>query len=40
MNFYTGYLAIHKFEAELERELEIKGIAVALKKDAYQVGNQ
>ena len=33
MNHYTGYLAIHKFEAELERELEIKGIPIALKKD-------
>lgn len=30
---YTGYLAIHKFEAELERELEIRGLTVALKKD-------
>lgn len=33
MTIYTGYLAIHKFEAELERELEIKGIQVAMKKD-------
>jgi 23S rRNA (cytidine2498-2'-O)-methyltransferase len=33
MNHYTGYLAIHKFEAELERELEIKGITVAQKLD-------
>lgn len=33
MNVYTGYLAIHKFEAELERELEIRGLPVALKKD-------
>lgn len=33
MNFYTGYLAIHKFEAELEREFEVKGITVAFKKD-------
>ena len=33
MTQYTGYLAIHKFEAELERELEIKGVKVALKKD-------
>ncbi|MGE3610627.1 MAG: SAM-dependent methyltransferase [Bacteriovoracaceae bacterium] len=30
---YTGYLAIHKFEAELERELEIKGLKIAHKKD-------
>lgn len=30
---YTGYLAIHKFEAELERELEIKGLKIAQKKD-------
>lgn len=33
MNLYTGYLAIHKFEAELERELKVKGLSVALKKD-------
>ncbi len=33
MKHYTGYLAIHKFEAELERELEIKGLTPALKKD-------
>jgi 23S rRNA (cytidine2498-2'-O)-methyltransferase len=33
MKSFTGYLAIHKFEAELERELELKGIPVALKKD-------
>lgn len=30
---YTGYLAIHKFESELEREFEIKGLKVAHKKD-------
>lgn len=30
---YTGYLAIHDFEKELERELEIKGLTIALKKD-------
>ena len=30
---YTGYLAIHKFETELERELEIRGLTVALRKD-------
>ncbi|HXH29389.1 MAG TPA: SAM-dependent methyltransferase [Bacteriovoracaceae bacterium] len=33
MTLYTGYLAIHKFEAELEKELELKGVTVALKKD-------
>lgn len=33
MKVYTGYLAIHKFEAELEKELEIKGLPIALKKD-------
>lgn len=33
MNHYTGYLAIHKFEAELERELELKGLTVAQKLD-------
>jgi 23S rRNA (cytidine2498-2'-O)-methyltransferase len=33
MTVYTGYLAIHKFEAELERELEIKGLTIAHKRD-------
>jgi 23S rRNA (cytidine2498-2'-O)-methyltransferase len=33
MSSYTGYLAIHKFEAELEREFEIRGLKVAFKKD-------
>ncbi|HXH73588.1 MAG TPA: SAM-dependent methyltransferase [Bacteriovoracaceae bacterium] len=33
MTSYTGYLAIHKFEAELKRELELKGLTVALEKD-------
>lgn len=33
MTVYTGYLAIHKFEKELEKELEIKGLKIALKKD-------
>ena len=33
MTVYTGYLAIHKFEKELERELEIRGLKVAFKKD-------
>jgi 23S rRNA (cytidine2498-2'-O)-methyltransferase len=33
MTIYTGYLAIHKFEAELERELEIRGLTVAHKRD-------
>jgi 23S rRNA (cytidine2498-2'-O)-methyltransferase len=35
MELYTGYLAIHKFEAELERELALKGLAVAFKKDRF-----
>ena len=33
MTVYTGYLAIHQFEKELERELEIRGLKVSLKKD-------
>jgi len=33
MSIYTGYLAIHQFESELERELEIKGLAIAFKKE-------
>lgn len=33
MSIYTGYLAIHKFEAELEKELEIKGLKIAQKLD-------
>lgn len=33
MTVYTGYLAIHKFESELERELEIRGLTIAFKKD-------
>lgn len=33
MSIYTGYLAIHKFEAELEKELELKGLKIAQKKD-------
>jgi 23S rRNA (cytidine2498-2'-O)-methyltransferase len=33
MTVYTGYLAIHKFEAELEREFEVRGLKVALKKE-------
>lgn len=33
MTLYTGYLAIHKFEAELERELELRGLPIAFKKD-------
>ncbi len=33
MKLYTGYLAIHKFESELERELELKGLTVCKKKD-------
>lgn len=31
MSIYTGYLAIHKFEAELEKELQLKGLKVAQK---------
>lgn len=33
MSTYTGYLAIHKFEAELEKELALKGLKVFEKKD-------
>lgn len=33
MTVYTGYLAIHNFEKELERELEIRDLKVALQKD-------
>jgi 23S rRNA (cytidine2498-2'-O)-methyltransferase len=33
MSTYTGYLAIHNFDSELERELEIKGVPVAMRKD-------
>lgn len=33
MSIYTGYLAIHKFEAELEKEFEIKGLTIAQKLD-------
>ncbi len=33
MTVYTGYLAIYNFEKELERELEIRGLRVAHKKD-------
>ncbi len=33
MSIYTGYLAIHKFEAELEKEFEIKGLKIAQKLD-------
>lgn len=33
MSIYTGYLAIHKFEAELERELELKGLKIAHQKE-------
>lgn len=32
MTSYTGLLAVHHFEAELRRELELKGISVALEK--------
>jgi 23S rRNA (cytidine2498-2'-O)-methyltransferase len=31
MSIYTGYLAIYKFEAELEKEFEIKGLKIAQK---------
>jgi 23S rRNA (cytidine2498-2'-O)-methyltransferase len=33
MTIYTGYLAIFQFEKELERELEIRGLTIAFKKD-------
>lgn len=33
MSIYTGYLAIRKFEAELEKELELKGVKIAQKLD-------
>jgi 23S rRNA (cytidine2498-2'-O)-methyltransferase len=33
MSVYTGYLAIHALEKELERELKLRGIRVAFKKD-------
>ena len=33
MSIYTGYLAIHNFESELERELELKGLKIAKKCD-------
>lgn len=33
MDQFTGYLAIHKFEAELEREIELKGMSIEAKKD-------
>jgi 23S rRNA (cytidine2498-2'-O)-methyltransferase len=35
MTIYTGYLAIHKFDKELERELEMRGLKVAMKKDRF-----
>lgn len=33
MTSYTGLLAVHNFEGELRRELELKGIPVAMHKD-------
>lgn len=30
---YTGYLAIHDFESELEREFEVRGLTIHEKKD-------
>lgn len=33
MTIYTAYLAIHDFEKELERELEIRKLPIAFKKD-------
>lgn len=33
MTSYTAYLAIHDFDAELKRELELKGLAVSLQKE-------
>jgi 23S rRNA (cytidine2498-2'-O)-methyltransferase len=35
MTVYTGYLAIHQFEKEIERELEIRGLPIAHKKDRF-----
>lgn len=35
MSNYTGYLAVHKFEKELEKELEIKKLPIAAKKDRF-----
>lgn len=33
MTIYTGYLAIHNFESELEKELKLRGLSVAMKKE-------
>ena len=33
MSFYTGYLAIYKYEAELEKELALKGLTIAQKHE-------
>ncbi len=33
MSIYTGYLAIHKFEHELEKEFEVKGLKIAQKRE-------
>lgn len=33
MTIYTGYLAVHDFEAELERELELRKLPIAFKRD-------
>lgn len=33
MSFYTGYLAIYKYEAELEKEFALKGLTVAQKHE-------
>jgi 23S rRNA (cytidine2498-2'-O)-methyltransferase len=33
MTIYTGYLAVHKFEAELEKEISLKGLTIAHKRD-------
>lgn len=33
MTSYTGYLAVHNFEAELRHELELKGLTIAMERD-------
>jgi 23S rRNA (cytidine2498-2'-O)-methyltransferase len=33
MTSYTAYLAIHKFEAELRKELALKGLTIAMERD-------
>lgn len=33
MSLFTGYLAVHSFEAELEKELTLKGLTIAHKRE-------